>query len=111
IVYYLFMASFPLPVFYLGDSHVRYFKKAARHGLLSPHEVSGCEVGGATAVGMRNPNAKTNALGRFREWIRDKPRESVVIFHLGEVDCGFVIWYRSAKYREPVETQMMSSVE
>ena len=92
------MFSAPLPVYHLGDSHVRYFKKAAKLGLLSPHELSGVEVGGATAVGMRNPSAKTNALGRFRDWIRDKPRKAIVVLHLGEVDCGYVIWYRADKY-------------
>lgn len=97
----------PLPVYYLGDSHVRYFRRADRLGLLMPHEVSGIEVGGATAVGMRNPNA----IGRFREWIRDKPRESIITIHLGEVDCGFVIWYRAAKYDESVDSQMNQSIE
>lgn len=105
------MTAEPLPLYYLGDSHIRYLKKAAKIGILAPHEVSGVEVGGATAVGMRNPNAKTNALGRYREWIRDKPREAIVVFHLGEVDCGYVIWYRAEKYDEPVEVQMMHSVE
>lgn len=104
------MTSSPLPIYYLGDSHVRYLKKAAKLGLLAPHEVSGVEVGGATAVGMRNPNAKTNALGRFRNWIREKPRTAIVVFHLGEVDCGYVIWYRADKYDEPVELQMDSSI-
>jgi len=105
------MTSATLPVYYLGDSHVRYFKRAAKLGLLAPHELSGVEVGGATAVGMRNPNAKTNALGRFRDWIRDKPRTATVVFHLGEVDCGYVIWYRADKHHEPVELQMKNSVD
>lgn len=104
------MTSAPLPIYYLGDSHVRYLKKAAKLGLLAPHELSGVEVGGATAVGMRNPNAKTNALGRFRNWIREKPRTAIVVLHLGEVDCGYVIWYRADKYDEPVELQMDSSI-
>lgn len=109
--YHLTMISSPLPLYYLGDSHVRYLKRAAKYGLLAPHTLSGVEVGGATAVGMRNPNAKTNALGRFREWIQDKPREAAVVLHLGEVDCGFVIWYRATKYDEPVEVQMMNSLD
>ncbi|UQN28069.1 hypothetical protein [Brachybacterium kimchii] len=105
------MTASPLPVYYLGDSHVRYFKKAAKAGLLAPHELTGVEVGGATAVGMRNPNSKTDAIGRFRKWISDRSREAIVVFHLGEVDCGYVIWYRADKYDEPVELQMENSVE
>jgi hypothetical protein len=105
------MTASALPVYYLGDSHVRYFKKAAKMGLLAPHELSGVQVGGATAVGMRNPNAKTNALGRYRKWIKGKPRKSIVVFHLGEVDCGYVIWYRADKYDEPIEQQMTNSID
>lgn len=105
------MTASPLPVYYLGDSHVRYFKKAAKAGLLAPHELTGVEVGGATAVGMRNPNSKTDAIGRFRKWINDRSREAIVVFHLGEVDCGYVIWYRADKYDEPVELQMKNSID
>ncbi|WP_152352291.1 hypothetical protein [Brachybacterium subflavum] len=105
------MTVSPLPVHYLGDSHVRYFKKAAKIGLLAPHELSGVEVGGATAVGMRNPNSKTDAIGRFRRWIREKSRESIVVLHLGEVDCGFVVWYRAEKHDEPVELQVDNSLD
>lgn len=105
------MTASPLPVYYLGDSHVRYFKKAAKVGLLAPYELTGVEVGGATAVGMRNPNSKTDAIGRFRKWISGKSREAVVLFHLGEVDCGYVIWYRADKYDEPVELQMKNSID
>lgn len=104
-------AGVSYPIYYLGDSHVRYFRRAAQQGLLAPGELTGLEVGGATAVGMRNPNAKTNAIGRYREWIGDKPRDAVVVTHLGEVDCGFVIWYRAAKYDERVQAQARQSVE
>src|SRR5699024_6294695 len=58
-----------------------------------------------------NPNAKTNAIGRFRTWIADKSRNSIIIMHLGEVDCGFVIWYRASKYGEPVENQLRQSID
>lgn len=109
--YHLPMTTSPLPIYYLGDSHVRYIKKAGKLGLLAPHELSGVEVGGATAVGMRNPNSKTDAIGRFRTWIRDRPRDAIIVFHLGEVDCGFVIWYRAEKYDEPVGLQMKNSID
>jgi hypothetical protein len=100
-----------LPIYYVGDSHVRYFRKAAQHSLLASSELTGIEVGGATAVGMRNPNAKTNAIGRYREWIGERSRDAIVVMHLGEVDCGFVIWYRAAKYDERVQAQARQSVE
>jgi hypothetical protein len=96
---------------YLGDSHVRYFAKAAAFDLLHPYVVDGIEVGGATAVGMRNPNSKTDAIGRFRKWVTDKDRNAVVLVHLGEVDCGYVIWYRADRYAESVEVQMRQSID
>lgn len=105
------MVDAPYPVFYLGDSHVRYIKKAAKFGLLSPHYVSGVEVGGATAVGMRNPNSQTDAIGRFRRKAGDQSRDAILVFHLGEVDCGYVIWYRAEKYHESIEHQMMNSID
>ncbi|WP_433674929.1 hypothetical protein [Microbacterium gorillae] len=95
----------------MGDSHIRYFAKAAAYDLLYPYQTDSLEVGGATAVGMRNPNSKTDAIGRFRRWVSDKDRDSEVLLHLGEVDCGYVIWYRSERYQEPVETQMRESLD
>jgi hypothetical protein len=32
------------------------------------------------------------------------------IIHLGEVDCGFVIWYRARAYGEDVQAQMTQSI-
>ena len=37
------------------------------------------------------------------------PKKSIVI-QLGEVDCGFVIWYRAEKYGETVEKQFVQSL-
>ena len=34
-----------------------------------------------------------------------------MVLHLGEVDCGYVIWYRADKYDEPVEQQMRNSID
>jgi hypothetical protein len=95
----------------MGDSHIRYFTKAASYDLLYPYETDRLEVGGATAVGMRNPNSKTDAIGKFRRWVADKDRASEIVLHLGEVDCGYVIWYRADRYREPVELQMAESLD
>ena len=55
------------------------------------------EVGGATALGMVNPNSRTNALQSFREVIGRVPQGRSLLFMLGEVDCGFLIWHRAAR--------------
>ena len=100
----------PAPVLFLGDSHVKYFRVAAEHHLFAPRRMEGREVGGATAVGMRNPNAMTNALGKFRDFMRDRDTRSIVVMQLGEVDCGYVIWYRAQKYDDSVESQLEESI-
>ncbi|SEQ18329.1 hypothetical protein [Neolewinella agarilytica] len=96
--------------FVFGDSHTEVFtflNSKVRHKFY--YDVSW--VGGATAVGMRNPNSKTNSLKIFRDKIGNiKNKDSGLIFQLGEVDTGFVIWYRSQKYNEPVSKQLNQSV-
>lgn len=95
---------------FLGDSHIGYFRRAVQMIGLQPRQDQFCEVGGATAVGMRNPNSATNALQIFRGFLQHKSRQSTLVLQLGEVDCGFVIWYRAQKYSEPVEDQLRQSI-
>jgi hypothetical protein len=104
------MSVVELPLLFVGDSHLRYFRFAQKIGLLFPYTVECCEVGGATAIGMRNPNSKTNAIDIFKKWLAPRDRNSIVVIHLGEVDCGFVIWYRAKKYAETVEIQLQQTV-
>jgi hypothetical protein len=98
------------PLVFLGDSHVTYFVHAAKRGQFGARRHGARAVAGATAVGLRNPQAKTNALQIFSDYLRKWPPESVVIVHLGEVDCGFVIWYRNQKYRDGIERQLDDSI-
>ena len=98
------------PVLFLGDSHTQYFSWAIRHHLFAPRQVQGKEVGGATAVGMRNPNSLTDAIGIFRAFMADKNRDAIVVTHMGEVDCGYVIWYRAGKYGDSTTHQLEESI-
>lgn len=68
------------------------------------------EVGGATAVGLRNPNSLTDAIGKFAEALLPASSSDIPVIQLGEVDCGFVIWYRAKKYGESVASQLDQSV-
>lgn len=66
---------------------------------------------GATALGAVNPRSKTNALKIFQHKlnkINPKHYDYVAIM-LGEVDCGYVIWYRSRKYSIPIDEQLNMS--
>lgn len=93
----------------VGDSHADALRHAADAGLLlRPCEV--IVVAGATAVGLRNPNSKTDAISIFRETLLPVRPRSIPVIQLGEVDCGFVIWYRAAKYGEPVEDQLEQAI-
>ena len=67
-------------------------------------------IGGATAQGVCNPNSKTNALAKFKEKLAFEKKHDGVMVMLGEVDCGFVIWYRKEKYNTSVEEQLNNSL-
>lgn len=99
------------PLLLLGDSHIRYFQFAAELHLLGERLVTVAPVDGATAVGLRNPKSASQALVAFREALQSAAPDSIVIVQLGEVDCGFVIWYRAQKYGESVEQQMRESID
>src|SRR3972149_2878198 len=90
----------------LGDSHVDVYKYIQEHNLLPNFSIEVKNVGGATAMGMVNPNSRTNALKIFTEYLKDKNKNSVILVQLGEVDCGFVIWYRAKKYHLSVKSQL-----
>lgn len=94
----------------LGDSHLESLKLAADLGLLVSDDNEFCIVPGATAVGLKNPNSVTDALNLFKNVINNNDRSSYVLTHLGEVDCGFVIWWRAKKYGESIDKQVSDSL-
>ena len=106
----------PGPTSYvLGDSHMRVFRKEihpvnAAH--LMPHAwFDPCSVVGATARGLANPFSRTNALTIFRRRIELAEPWQPVVFQLGEVDCGFLIWHRAKELGESIDEQFERSIE
>jgi len=93
----------------LGDSHTPIFN----HPLFKERFPELCfnvvTVIGATASGLENPNTKTQAYPIFKEAIARSAAEQAIVM-LGEVDTGFVIWYRANKYRESVSAMMERAV-
>jgi len=69
-----------------------------------------CHVQGATASGLQNPSSKTQAAEIFQQALKEESYDRVFL-QLGEVDTGFVIWYRSNKYNVPVEEMFKQAVE
>lgn len=94
-----------------GDSHLTMFTPIQQTPDILPlTEWHIHHVAGATAMGLVNPNSKTQALPRFRDILATTPKQGYLLFLLGEVDCGFVIWYRAAKYQLSVDTQLQQSL-
>lgn len=89
----------------LGDSHASVFNLVRMHFCLLNYQIFVKAVGGATASGLENPNSKTQALTIFNQAFSDK-QPDIIIFQLGEVDTGFVIWFRAEKYHVAVSDMM-----
>lgn len=94
----------------LGDSHVKAFERVGARGGWTKTRFQLCVVPGASAQGLVNPNSKTNAMDIFGHFLRKVPSSSHLLFCLGEVDCGFVIWYRAKKHGISVEEQFRTSL-
>lgn len=98
-------------VYALGDSHVQVFDYINKEYARSEYIFQITRVDGATALGMVNPNSKTNALEIFENKISTiKDKSAPLLFILGEVDTGFVIWYRAEKHNESIYSQLRLSI-
>ena len=97
-------------VLVLGDSHAWVFLHPL-FDLRFPKSVfEVCWVAGATASGLENPNSKTQAGPKFEQAIQTFPSQTYILL-LGEVDTGFVIWYRAQKYQAPVDEMLTLAVD
>ncbi len=93
----------------LGDSHTPVFNHPLFKEKFPGLFFNVLTVIGATASGLENPNSKTRAYPIFREALKQTAAKQVIVM-LGEVDTGFVIWYRAQKYRESVATMMDKAI-
>ena len=92
-------------VLFFGDSHAMCYIKLGANKIQNDVKFDVCSVGGASAQGVVNPNSKTNALSVYRERIKKYKNNNdndYFAIMLGEVDCGFVIWYRAKKYNQTI---------
>lgn len=95
----------------MGDSHTAVFKEPEFQSMLSKDYLCYVEtVGGATISGLTNPNSKTNAQALFADAF-EQIQPDVLITQIGEVDTGFVIWYRAQKYNTPVERMLDACIQ
>lgn len=94
----------------LGDSHAAAFRHPRFVWCFPRHYFRVCAVGGATASGLENPHSQSQAAARFAAALR-QGIDGTLIVMLGEVDTGFVIWYRAQKHDEPVAAMFDQAVE
>lgn len=92
-------------VLVLGDSHAEIFSRPELHILFPQRCFRVVTVGGASVSGLRNPNSVTQALPIFMEALTKSKARKVIVL-LGEVDTGFVIWYRKEKYKTSVSEML-----
>jgi len=99
-------------ILFFGDSHTELYIKKGANKIQNEIKFDVCSVRGATAQGSVNPNSKTKALSTYLETLERKKNNNYDYFGimLGEVDCGFVIWYRAKKYNETIQEQIMLAV-
>jgi O-antigen/teichoic acid export membrane protein len=97
-------------VLVLGDSHALVFLHPALWLRFPLKLFEVCSVGGATASGLENPNSKTQSYAIFAQALQRHKGCRRIIITLGEVDTGFVIWYRAQKYGSPVRKMFSEAV-
>jgi hypothetical protein len=98
-------------VLVLGDSHAQVFSHYIFKTKFPFIHFDICSINGATASGLENPNSKTKAYSTFTEKLNSTKVGERVIVLLGEIDTGFLIWYRARKYNLSIDEMLNQSVE
>jgi hypothetical protein len=96
----------PRTLHVLGDSHATLFERLSGLTGLRRTRVVVHNVNGATATGLPNPNSATQAGPTFRRLLAELEPADDLLFCLGEVDCGFAIWYRAQKHGLTIDGQL-----
>ncbi|WP_426234026.1 SGNH/GDSL hydrolase family protein [Pseudomonas sp. TWP3-2] len=98
------------PVVVLGDSHASVFNSEKMRELFPKYSFEVTSVGGATVSGLKNPNAATQAMPQFTSALEATTATRVIVM-LGEVDTGFVIWYRAQKHGSSIYQMLQMAVD
>ncbi|PQP35845.1 hypothetical protein C6A37_00430 [Desulfobacteraceae bacterium SEEP-SAG9] len=94
----------------IGDSHTSVFVYLSKNRILKNTRMNFCIVQGATVSGIPNPGSKTQAGPIFESYLKNVPNKDYILLCLGEVDASYVIWYRSKKYGDHVDSQFKRAV-
>ncbi|MDP3876625.1 MAG: SGNH/GDSL hydrolase family protein [Methylobacter sp.] len=93
----------------LGDSHSPVFNHPLFQEKFPNMHFNVVTVIGATASGLENPNSTTQAYPIFRAALKNTAAKHIIVM-LGEVDTGFVIWYRAQKYQDSVAAMLNKAI-
>ena len=95
----------------LGDSHIRVFNHPLFKLAFPNIYFDILAVDGATASGLMNPNSKTQAYKSFNDRLNILQNPHTIIFCLGEVDTGYVLWWRAQKHSLSVEIMLQEAIQ
>jgi hypothetical protein len=98
-------------IMFIGDSHTNIFTNKNIKNALRGKTSTVLSVNGATARGIQNPDSKTNARKLFIRLLTLANRKSPIIIGLGEVDCGFLVWYKSKRNKTSAQSELIKSIE
>lgn len=103
------MQSSKKTVLVVGDSHTKVFKHKKLKKITPNIDWELVSVEGATLTGLENPNSKTQAMPVFK-WALKEKKTDAILFQLGEVDLGFVIWYKHQKNEIDIEEAFLKAL-
>ena len=95
-----------MKILVIGDSHSKIFNQYSGNEF----EFTVKAVDGATVRGAINPNTTTNSLNIFRECLQEYTNFDKIFIVLGEVDCGYLIWYKFLYEDLDPQEQMKESI-
>lgn len=94
----------------IGDSHSEILKDLGNYDLNKFH-ITACVVKGATISGIENPRSQTNVFDKFEEALKNNTNCKYCIIHIGEVDTGYVLWYKHEKTNITIDELLRITVE
>ncbi len=96
---------------FLTDSHGMYFLNSIKKNLLKPFVGDVCIANGATISGLKNPNSFTAASKTYKDFLMNKSKDSYIFMHLGEVDCGILMWLKAKRNGSNIKSECIETID
>lgn len=96
-------------IHYMGDSHTEVFKFIKQPAGMSPKF---CIVQGATASGLKNPHSQSQSGPIIDRYLSENvSSKDWAVFHLGEVDCGFLLWVKAERENQDILNLLLRALD